>query len=71
MKNEKEYFGTLTGFTDNASMLALVLQDAKEYSYNGSERILLNKMECCLLNGTHICFMVPGDDEPTPKAINE
>ena len=28
-------------------------------------------MECCLLNGTHICFMVPGDDEPTPKAINE
>ena len=44
MKNDKEFFGTLTGFTDDQSMLALVLQDAKEYTYkggNGGERKLV------------------------------
>lgn len=41
MKNDKEYFGTLTGFTDESSMLALILQDVKEYTYpggNGGEK---------------------------------
>ena len=74
MKNDREYFGTLTGFTDEQSMLALVLQDVKEYTYpggKGGERKLLKKMESILLNGTHICLMIPGDDEPQPKAVNE
>ena len=46
----------------------------KEYNYpggNGGERKLVKKMESILLNGTHICLMIPGDDEPQPKAVNE
>ena len=76
MKNETEYYGTLTGFTDDTnSQLALVMQDVKEYVYeggNGGQRKLLGDvMDCILLNGSHICMMIPGDDEPKPKAINE
>ena len=55
-------------------MLALVLQDVKEYSYpggNGGEKRLLKSMESILLNGNNICLMIPGDDEPSPKAVNE
>ena len=73
MKNDKEFFGTLTGFTDDASSLALVMQDVKEYKFEGSgkDRTLVGKMPSILLNGTHICTMIPGDDEPKPKAVNE
>ena len=74
MKNDREYFGTLTGFTDSTdSNLALVLQDVKEYTYEGGNgsKYLINESKVILLNGTHITVMVPGDDEPTPRAVNE
>ena len=53
--------------------MAMVLSGVKSYSFSGagSERRLTNKMENILLNGSHICMVVPGDDEPTPKAVNE
>ena len=72
MKNDKEYFGTLTGFDE--STMNMILKDVREYTYpggNGGERRLLNSMESILLNGSHICVMIPGDDEPKPKAVNE
>ena len=46
MKNEREFFGTLTGFTDSTdSNMALVLQNVKEYTFeggNGGKRYLVN-----------------------------
>lgn len=32
--------------------------------------MLLNEVESMLLNGSHICIMIPGDNPP-PKASNE
>ena len=73
MKNDKEYFGTLTGFTDDQSNLALIMQNVKEYTYAGGNgaRKFLKEMSSILLNGNHICLLIPGDDEPRPKAVNE
>ena len=76
MKNEQEYYGTLTGFTDDTnSQLALILQDVKEYTFEGGNggvrKLVGEKMDCILLNGSHICMMIPGDDTPKPKAVNE
>ena len=47
-------------------MLALILSDVKEYSYagGGGNKTLLKSMDSILLNGTHICLMIPGDGEP-------
>ena len=44
-----------------------------EYTYEGAgaDRKLVSKMKSILLNGTHIAILVPGDDEPRPKAVNE
>jgi U6 snRNA-associated Sm-like protein LSm5 len=69
MTGDKEYFGTLRGFDE---YLNLVLDDVKEYQDSGSggKRILVARIESMLLNGAHICMIVPGNDEP-PKGVNE
>ena len=44
-----------------------------EYSHagNGGRRTLVNSsIESMLLNGAHICMMIPGD-APPPKGDNE
>ena len=67
MKNHTEFFGTLTGFDD--STMTMILQEVKEFKYNGKERELVKEMPSILLNGAHICLMIPGDDEIGPKAV--
>jgi U6 snRNA-associated Sm-like protein LSm5 len=69
MKGDKEYFGILRGFDE---YLNIVLDDVKEYEYAGvgRKRKLVAHVESMLLNGAHICLMVPGDNPP-PKADNE
>jgi hypothetical protein len=51
----------------------LVMHDCNEYEYkgHGSERTLINKMDLMLLNGAHICMMVPGDNPKLTTAANE
>ena len=72
MKGEREFFGTLLGF-DEGNNMAMILKQAKEYTYAGAgaERSLVNQAETILLNGTHITMVVPGSDEPRPRAVNE
>ena len=67
MTGDKEFFGTLTGFDD---YLNIVLEDVKEYQYSGQggKRVLLNQIDQMLLNGSHVCMMIPGDN---PQALQE
>ena len=69
MQNEKEFFGTLRGFDEYQN---IVLDEVKEYSYagHGGKRLLLNQVESMLLNGNHICMLIPGD-APPPLGDNE
>lgn len=69
MTGDKEYFGTLRGFDE---YLNVVLDDVKEYQDKGkgAARTLVNQIESMLLNGAHICLMVPGNDPP-PRGVNE
>jgi U6 snRNA-associated Sm-like protein LSm5 len=69
MQNEKEFYGTLRGFDE---YLNIVLDDVKAYAYtgDGGKRMLLASEESLLLNGAHICLMVPGENPP-PKGVNE
>ena len=66
MKNHTEFFGTLTGFDDTT--MTMILHEVKEFKFNGKERQLIKEMPSILLNGAHICLMIPGDDEIGPKA---
>jgi U6 snRNA-associated Sm-like protein LSm5 len=69
MTGDKEFYGTLRGFDD---YLNIVLEDVKEYQNagHGGKRLLLNEVDSMLLNGSHICMMIPGDNPP-PKGDNE
>lgn len=62
MKDDREFEGTLRGFDDFFSMelmiwLDMVLENVIELD-NGKK----NKLESILLNGTHICLIVPGGE---------
>ena len=69
MQGDKEFFGTLRGFDE---YLNIVLDDVKEYQFagTGGKRLMLNSLESILLNGAHVCMMIPGDTPP-PLGENE
>jgi U6 snRNA-associated Sm-like protein LSm5 len=69
MQGDKEFYGILRGFDE---YLNIVMDEVKEYKYAGSggKRILVSEMESMLLNGSHICMMIPGDNPP-PLGENE
>lgn len=70
MKGDKEFYGTLRGFDDFMNM---ILDDVNEYKFAGAgaERELVTKVDSMLLNGAHICLMVPGENPTLTKAANE
>lgn len=69
MQGDKEFYGTLRGFDEYFN---LILDDVKEYQDSGvgGKRILINKVESMLLNGSHITMLIPGDNLP-PIGVNE
>jgi len=69
MQGDKEFYGTLRGFDEYFN---LILDDVKEYQDSGvgGKRILINKVESMLLNGSHITMLIPGDNPP-PIGVNE
>ena len=69
MKGDKEFYGRLRGFDDYLNMM---LEDVTEFSYKGqgSERIMLSQHKHMLLNGSHICMMVPGENAELEAAAN-
>lgn len=68
MKGDKEFLGTLRGFDE---YLNIVIDDVREYENAGigNKKLLLNKVDSMLLNGSHVCMMIPGGN-PSP-ADNE
>lgn len=70
MQDDKEYYGVLRGFDE---YLNIVLDDVMEYqdSGEGGRRTLVSpvNIESMLLNGSHVCMMIPGDNPP-PKGDN-
>ena len=68
MQDEKEYYGILRGFDE---YLNIVLDDVQEFEDrgHGGKRVLLAPVESMLLNGAHVCMIIPGDNPP-PRADN-
>jgi U6 snRNA-associated Sm-like protein LSm5 len=62
MKQEKEFSGVLKGFDD---FLNLLLENVTEYETGVDGKIVENKLDSILLNGSHITMMVPGSDGPS------
>ena len=58
MKGEKELVGTLRGFDEYVNM---VLDDVVEYEIIDGHRKEIH-LDQILLNGAHICLLVPGGD---------
>ena len=58
MKDSKEFYGTLQGFDEFMNMQ---LDDCKEFIVDG-DRKLIATLPAMLLNGSHVCMMVPGDN---------
>lgn len=61
MKGDKELYGTLRGFDDYVNM---VLDDVIEYDIDSEGNIKTTQLSEILLNGNHICMLIPGADEP-------
>ena len=61
MKGEKEFYGRLKGFDDYLNM---IMEDVKEFAFSGAgkQRQLVSQHRNMLLNGAHICMMVPGEN---------
>jgi len=60
MKETKEFYGTLVGFDE---FLNMNLDDCKEYDVKeGTLRKLVATLDSILLNGSHVCLMIPGDN---------
>ena len=70
MKGDKEFYGTLRGFDEFLNML---LEDVKEYRYagKGGKREIINTIDNMLLNGAHICLLIPGENAELTRAENE
>ena len=62
MKGEKEFYGRLKGFDDYLNM---IMEDVKEFALSGAgkTRQLVSKHRNMLLNGAHICMMIPGENQ--------
>lgn len=69
MQGDKEFYGTLRGFDEYFNV---ILDEVKEYSDAGAggKRVLVAEVESMLLNGAHICLLIPGDNPP-PLGANE
>jgi len=66
MKENKEFYGTLIGFDEFMNMQ---MEDCKEFSViENNKRKVVSTLDSMLLNGTHVCMMVPGDN---PTLNNE
>ncbi|RKF54417.1 putative U6 snRNA-associated Sm-like protein LSm5 [Erysiphe neolycopersici] len=77
MKGDKEFCGVLLGFDDYVSkckdnqiiretlfdkfVIDMVLEDVTEIDYSGGQ----TKLSKILLNGNHICMLIPGGEGPT------
>lgn len=63
MKENKEFYGTLVGFDEFMNMQ---MEECKEYSVSArdgvSDRKVIATLDSMLLNGSHVCLMVPGDN---------
>jgi len=60
MKETKEFYGILAGFDE---FLNMNLEDCKEFDViEGKERKLVAILDSILLNGSHVCLMIPGDN---------
>ncbi len=61
MQGDKEFYGKMRGFDEYTN---LIMDDVKEYKYAGAggKRTLVAELESMLLNGSHICMLVPGDN---------
>ncbi|KAI6248512.1 putative U6 snRNA-associated Sm-like protein LSm5 [Erysiphe necator] len=57
-----EFCGVLLGFDDYVNM---VLEDVTEIDYSGGQ----TKLSKILLNGNHICMLIPGGEGPTATAL--
>ena len=61
MKESKEFYGTLVGFDEFMNMN---LEDCKEYEVTeGKQRKIVSNLDSILLNGSHVCLMIPGDNQ--------
>ncbi|KAA8491329.1 putative U6 snRNA-associated Sm-like protein LSm5 [Porphyridium purpureum] len=60
MRGEREFVGTLRGFDD---FVNVVLEDVTEYEET-SDGLQVRKLDQIMLNGIHICMMVPGSEGP-------
>ena len=62
MKGDKEFYGTLRGFDEYLNM---IMDEVKEFRYAGAgdKRVLVDEHASMLLNGAHICLMVPGENK--------
>ena len=66
MKENKEFYGTLIGFDEFMNMQ---MEDCKEFSViENNKRKVVSTLDSMLLNGSHVCMMVPGDN---PTLNNE
>ncbi|EGC34821.1 hypothetical protein DICPUDRAFT_152939 [Dictyostelium purpureum] len=63
MKNDKEFVGTLLGFD---AYVNIFLKDVTEYEYT-PEGLKTIKLDNILLNGNHVCLLVPGGEGPKIK----
>ena len=61
MKGAKEFYGRLRGFDDYLNM---IMEDVREFAYEGSgmPRRLISQHKNMLLNGAHICMLIPGEN---------
>ena len=61
MKGDKEFYGRLRGFDDYLNM---IMEDVREFAYEGSgmPRRLISRHKNMLLNGAHICMLIPGEN---------
>lgn len=62
MKDRKEFVGDLCGFDDYVNV---VLENTIYYSQDQTGEYSSEDVGQILLNGTNICFLVPGGAGPT------
>jgi U6 snRNA-associated Sm-like protein LSm5 len=69
LKKDREFYGVLQGFDE---FLNMVVADCKEYLHEtGKARVFISKNDIMLLNGSHVCLVVPGENTELTKATNE
>ena len=56
-----EFSGVLTGFDEFINM---VLTEVTRFEPNGSGAYIRHQLDSILLNGNHVCMLVPGGEGP-------